>query len=167
MVNKSHFKVGKIMFKLIENPTSVPIESIEASYKRQNTQIELLKHIHTAFDGIILGNFEHGNIKIPYIKSNSICFFAGSLFQTDLNIILNDENKTNGNRYLALDFDIENKSLEAKIVLSINDYHHFYGASYELGKSTIRKYLNISFLYFNGEYREKSHFKNYDNERIS
>ncbi len=102
------------MFSLVSYPSSVPTENLETSYKRQNQILEHTKYLHTSFDGIILSNLETENISLPNILAGSICLFCETLFYTNTNIILIDNNTNDGMRFISLTFNIQNNSLDRR-----------------------------------------------------
>ena len=152
------------MFKIIEYPSSVPLENLDVSYKRQNEIIEHLKYLHTAFDGIILSNIETDNIDIPYIVAGSICLFCETLFHTSEDIILIDENNAEGIRTISLTFNIEEKTLVAKIENAFGGgYKEERGNVYYFDEGIIKMYLDFSMFYKDKKYYSKRFIKQEQN----
>ena len=153
-----------LMFKIIEYPSSVPLENLDVSYKRQNEIIKHLKYLHTAFDGIILSNIETGNTLVPYIVAGSICLFCETLFYTSEDIILIDENNSEGIRTISLTFNIEEKTLVAKIENAFDGaYKEERGNVYYFDEGIIKMYLDFSMFYKDGKYYSKRFIKQEQN----
>ena len=156
------------MFKLIEYPSSVPLENLDTSYKIQNKIIEHMTFLHSSNDGIILGNIENDNIDLPYIFRGSVCLFAETFFYTEHDIILSDINTNEGMRSISFSYNIKNKSLDVKIENSIQGKFdktrgdvYFYDNSImsEGHGCAIKKYMNFSMYFKNGEYFSKRYLK--------
>lgn len=151
------------MFKLIEEPISIPLSEEEA-YKRQNEILKRMRFLHTAFEGIKL---DFSNKKsLPVIRKGSICMFCYSMYETDTDIILTDNNKTDGSRYITLNLTAEGKSLRAEVVNSLDTiYSEELGGFYNINRydGNIKKYIPCLIEYKKGIY-ESQYFDIYNNE---
>lgn len=148
------------MFKIVEYPSSVPLQDLEVSYKRQNEIIEHIKYLHTAFDGIILGNIETDNAEAPFIMAGSICLFCETIFYIKHDIEVADETDEAGMRFISLTYNNSNKTLLANIEhINQGSFKPERGKVYFYDKGIIKKYLDFSMYFKGGAYYSKKYIK--------
>ncbi len=160
MEYKSYFQRGILMFIQIEYPSSVPLSDLEVSYKRQNKIIEYIKFLHTANSGVILENIETGNTDLPIIKAGSVCFFCETLFYTESDIVLVDENTNEGMRFIGMLYNINNKTITPQVDgIRQGEFKEHRGKAYFYDNGIIKMYLDFSMYYNDGKYYSKKYIK--------
>ena len=147
-----------------ENPTD-----LLKSYRQQNIMMQKIRVLHTAFDGIKLTNWSDSNRELPNILVGSVCEFGGRLFETTDNIILTDNDETDGERYIRLEIVRENTTTDsyndyliAEVVSSeMPDYDYYNRGFYTKENDLIKyKYLRVAMKYNKtlGGYVEKKYW---------
>lgn len=147
-----------------ENPTD-----LLKSYRQQNIMMQKIRVLHTAFDGIKLTNWSDSNRELPNILVGSVCEFGGRLFETTDNIILTDNDETDGERFIRLEIVRENPAsdsdddyLIAEVVSSgMPEYDYYNRGFYTKENDLIKyKYLRVAMKYNKtlGGYVEKKYW---------
>lgn len=139
------------------------------SYRQQNIMMQKIRVLHTAFDGIKLTNWSDSNRELPNILVGSVCEFGGRLFETTDNIILTDNDETDGERFIRLEIVRENPAsdsdddyLIAEVVSSgMPEYDYYNRGFYTKENDLIKyKYLRVAMKYNKtlGGYVEKKYW---------
>ena len=155
-------------FNLIREPAENPIDLLN-SYRQQNIMMQKIRVLHTAFDGIKLTNWSDSNRELPNILVGSVCEFGGRLFETTDNIILTDNDETDGERFIRLEIVRENPNTDsdgdyliAEVVSSdMPEYDYYNRGFYSKVDGVIKyKYLRVSMKYNKtlGGYVEKKYW---------
>lgn len=155
-------------FNLIREPAENPIDLLN-SYRQQNIMMQKIRVLHTAFDGIKLTNWSDSNRELPNILVGSVCEFGGRLFETTDNIVLTDNDETDGERFIRLEIvrenptsDSDNDYLIAEVVShEMPEYDYYNRGFYSKVDGVIKyKYLRVAMKYNKtlGGYVEKKYW---------
>ena len=156
-------------FNLIKEPDENPIDLLN-SYRQQNILMQKIRVLHTAFDGIKLTNWSDSNRELPNILIGSVCEFGGRLFEAEDNIILSDNDDSDGKRYIRLEIvrenpasDSDNDYLIAEVVNhNMPDYDYDNRGFYSKDSDGIIKYkylrLEMTYSKSSGGYIEKKYW---------
>lgn len=155
-------------FNLIREPEENPTDLLK-SYRQQNIIMQKIRVLHTAFDGIKLTNWSDSNRELPNILIGSVCEFGGRLFETTDNIVLTDNDDTDGERFIRLEIVRENPTADsdgdyliAEVVSSeMPEYDYYNRGFYSKVDGVIKyKYLRVSMKYDKtlGGYVEKKYW---------
>lgn len=155
-------------FNLIREPAENPIDLLN-SYRQQNIMMQKIRVLHTAFDGIKLTNWSDSNRELPNILIGSVCEFGGRLFETTDNIVLTDNDDSDGERFIRLAIVRENQVIDsdsdyliAELVSSkMPEYDYYNRGFYSKVDGFIKyKYLRLAMKYSKtlGGYVEKKYW---------
>lgn len=155
-------------FNLIREPEENPTDLLK-SYRQQNIIMQKIRVLHTAFDGIKLTNWSDSNRELPNILIGSVCEFGGRLFEATDNIVLTDNDKADGERFIRLEIVRENPTADsdgdyliAEVVSSeMPEYDYYNRGFYSKVDGVIKyKYLRVSMKYDKtlGGYVEKKYW---------